>query len=363
LYPGYDKFAIATSETLKIVTIDYQRTIRTLKLNLRVLAKWMLALSFVTIAAFLLSGCEPPATTDHSPVISNFMSEKNAIFPLQHSEITCVASDIDGDNLTYEWSANGGSISGEGSTVTWIAPDAVGTYSITVAVSDGNGSQSTSYLSIEVVATHEPIIKDLIFTPQDSDPERLQVRRGEICNIECVASDQDGDVLSYEWSANRGSISGEGPVVTWTAPPADGTYNITVVVTDGRDGESKGSLTIDVKTNHRPIIEKLIIIPEDRDDFNPRASPPKIMMGTSCEIECRASDPDDDELSYEWSIEAARDWTAVGSIDEDDDVAVWTAPLRLSHVIVTVTVSDGSGAKDTDSIVFHVVTSTCILTK
>ncbi|MFC1970011.1 Ig-like domain-containing protein [Chloroflexota bacterium] len=318
---------------------------------------------FLIIAAFLPSGCASPAAINHSPVISNLMSEKYVIFPLQHSEITCVASDIDGDNLTYEWSANGGNISGEGSMVTWIAPDAVGTYSITIAVSDGNGIQSTSYLSIEVVATHEPIIEDLIFTPQDSDPEGLQVRRGEICSIECLASDQDGDVLSYEWSASRGSISGEGPVVNWTAPNADGTYNITVVVTDGRDGESKGSLTIDVKTNHRPIIEKLLIIPEDRDDFNRRASPPKILMGTSCEIECRASDPDEDELTYEWSIDAARDWTAVGSIDEDDDIAVWTAPLRLTYVIVTVTVSDSSGATDTDSVLFHVVTNACVLTK
>ena len=320
-------------------------------------------MSSLIIAAFLFIGCESPAAINHSPVISNLVSENNVIFPLQHSEITCLASDIDGDNLTYEWSTNKGSISGEGSMVTWIAPDAVGTYSITIAVSDGNDSQSTSYLSIEVVATHAPIIKDLIFTPQDSDPEGLQVRRGEICSIECVASDQDGDVLSYEWSASRGSFSGEGPVVNWTAPHADGTYNITVVITDGRDGERKGSVTIDVKTNHRPNIEKLIIIPEDRDDFNPGASPPKILMGTSCEIECRASDPDEDELTYEWSIDAARDWTAVGSIDEDDDIAVWTAPLRLTYVIATVTVSDSSGATDTDSVLFHVVTNGCVLTK
>jgi hypothetical protein len=334
-----------------------------MKLNLCLPIRWMLALSFLIIAAFLLNGCESPAATNHSPVISNLLSEKNVIFPLQHSEITCVASDIDGDNLTYEWSASGGSIYGEGPVVNWTALHDAGNYTITVSVIDGNGSQSTSYLSIEVVPTHEPIIEDLIFTPQDSAPERLLVRRGEICNIACVASDQDGDVLSYEWSANRGSISGEGPVVNWTAPHADGTYNITVVVTDRRDGESKGSLTIDVKTNHPPIIEKLIITPEDRDDFNSRASPPKIMMGTSCEIECRASDPDDDELSYEWSIEAAKTWTAVGSIDEYNDIAVWTAPLRLTYVIVAVTVSDDSGATDTDSVVFHVVTNGCVLTK
>jgi len=323
----------------------------------------MPVLSFLIIFALLITGCESPAATNSPPVIDSLISEKDVIFPLQQSEITCLASDLDGDSLTYEWSASGGRISGEGHLVSWTAPDTAGNYTITISVHDGNSSESTSCLGIEVIATHEPVIEDLVFTPQDSDPERLLVHRGEVCSIECIASDLDGDVLSYGWSASRGSISGEGSVVTWTAPHKDGTYNITVVVTDGRGGESSDSLTVDVKTNHPPIINELIVIPEDHDDFNYRASPPKIMMGTSCEIECRASDPDDDELSYQWSIEAASGWTALGSIDEYDNVAVWIAPLKLTYVIVTVTVSDDRGGQDTEEAVFHVVTSRCILTK
>jgi len=83
--------------------------------------------------------------------------------------------------------------------VTWTAPDAEGTYAVTVAVSDGNGSQNISYLSIEVVETHAPVIEDLTITPEDSDPEGLQVHREEICYIVCVASDQDGDAL-MQWA-------------------------------------------------------------------------------------------------------------------------------------------------------------------
>ena len=248
--------------------------------------------------------------------------------------------------------------------VTWTAPDVEGTYAVTVAVSDGNGSQNISDLSIEVVETHAPVIEDLIITPEDSDPEGLQVHRGEICYIVCVASDQDGDELSCEWSTDGGSISGEGRTVTWTAPGAEGTYTITVIVTDGQGGESKDSLTIDVITNHRPVIEDLVITPlEDDENFNLRKM--KIIEGTSCEIECIASDSDDDELSYEWSAEPAREaFTAVGSLDEDDYIAVWTAPSRSpSEVIITVTVSDGRGGRDTEEIVFHVVSVDCALTK
>ena len=91
-------------------------------------------------------------------MIGNLVSEKNVIFPLQHSKITCFASDIDSDNLTYEWSANGGSIAGEGPIVTWTAPYADGTYNITVVVTDGLGGESKSSLTIDVKTNHRPII-------------------------------------------------------------------------------------------------------------------------------------------------------------------------------------------------------------
>jgi PKD repeat protein len=67
------------------------------------------------------------------------------------SAIQCTASDPDEGKLSYAWSANGGNISGEGSAATWVAPNAFGTYTITVTVSDGRGGEATE--TIEIVVT------------------------------------------------------------------------------------------------------------------------------------------------------------------------------------------------------------------
>jgi len=183
------------------------------------------------------------------------------------------------------------------------------------------------------------------------------------CHIECIASDPDGDELTYEWSSEGGDISGEGSEVTWTAPGATGTYTVTVVVTDGLGGESSSSLSINVGVNHPPLVEDLIITPEERDAFN--YDKMKIYEGKSCDIECIASDPDGDHLSYQWSanVPPGSYWSAVGSISGEGSSVTWTAPSRLSEVAVSVTVSDGRGGWDTKSIVFHVVTCYCVLNK
>lgn len=64
--------------------------------------------------------------------------------------------------------------------------------------------------------------------------------------VECSARDPDGDELSYAWSVDGGEITGEGAVGNWVTPDANGTYTITVTVTDGRGGQDTKSLEIKV---------------------------------------------------------------------------------------------------------------------
>ena len=76
-------------------------------------------------------------------------------------------------------------------------------------------------------------------------------------NISCFATDRDGDQLSYNWSASGGTINGAGANITWTAPPAAGSYNVTVTVSDGRGGTVTRQVTITVRTNRPPVITNL----------------------------------------------------------------------------------------------------------
>jgi len=102
-----------------------------------------------------------------------------------------------------------------------------------------------SILFYTMLANHRPAITSL-----EAEPER--VLPSGSCQIVCTASDRDGDELSYNWSASGGGINGEGATVTWTAPNSEGSYNVTVTVTDGRGGEVMNQVTITVSYQEQP---------------------------------------------------------------------------------------------------------------
>ena len=84
------------------------------------------------------------------PVIDSLTAEKQEVTTAKTSAIECIASDPDGGELSYIWSASGGNITGEGAAVTWVAPNAYGTYTITVIVTDDRGEEATQSIDIEV---------------------------------------------------------------------------------------------------------------------------------------------------------------------------------------------------------------------
>jgi len=202
---------------------------------------------------------------------------------------------------------------------------------------------------------HPPIVENLTASEGHVIP-------ASSCWVECICSDPDGDELNYEWASDGDSISGDGSNITWIAPDEVGTYNITVIVTDGHGGEGKGLLTINVAVNHRPVIEDLIVMPEQDGDVRECSEEPgkyKILKGKSCDIKCDASDPDKDKLSYKWLVTG--NWTDGGEIfGRRFAVVTWTAPKEKDRgITITVKVSDGKGGTDTESIVFEVATCRC----
>ena len=98
-------------------------------------------------ACTILSGCVQP---NNPPVIAELRADSTQVRPSTNCEIACLAVDVDGGNLTYTWSANGGTFSGEGATINWLASTAEGTYTITVNVTDDRGGQVSEALNITV---------------------------------------------------------------------------------------------------------------------------------------------------------------------------------------------------------------------
>jgi len=198
--------------------------------------KWLARLTIPIVAILLISGC---ALFNQPPVISSLTADVEQVSTSSGCLVRCAASDQDGDELSYTWSASGGNFSGEGAIVTWVAPEEIGAYTITVEVTDGRGGEDTAQLTIDAIINYPPIIESLTAKPSP-------VREGKTSTIECVASDPDEDELSYLWSTTRGNISGEGATVIWTAPNVCGTYIITVTVADGRGGEVSEELEVEV---------------------------------------------------------------------------------------------------------------------
>jgi hypothetical protein len=159
-------------------------------------------------------------------------------------------------------------------------------------------------------------------------PSATSVARGESCTVSCVASDPDDDAITYAWSATGGAVSGTGNSITWTAPTTEGSYSVTVTVSDGEEAASD-SCNISV-VNTPPVISSL----------TPSATelPPE----GSCTIGCAANDADGDSLTYTWSATG-------GAITGTGDSADWTAPATEGTFTISVEVSDGHGGTTSGS--------------
>jgi hypothetical protein len=184
------------------------------------------------------------------PTITSLVADADWTTPSGSLQVTCTASDPDGDELSYEWSTTGGNISGTGPEVNWIAPQEVGMYDITVVVKDGYDGEDARLVTLSVTLGTPPIIEGLIVTAEHSYLREslfgydYDVLHGMEYDIECIASDTSIG-LSYEWSCTGGSISGQGSMITWTAPEQSSVaITVTVTVSDIADNEVNESIDL-----------------------------------------------------------------------------------------------------------------------
>jgi hypothetical protein len=227
---------------------------------MRIMKSGLGLLVLVVLIALLGSACGPKATPSPTPggnqlpVVSSLSAAKTQLYPSANTEIKCMASDADGDQLDFQWACTGGNFSGAGPMVMWQAPPNYGTYTITVTVSDKKGGSAQSSLNVTVGANQSPVISSL-----SANPSALLY--GASTTVTCIANDPDGDAVRYSWSASEGSVSGVGNTVTWVAPNKGGTFTVTVIVNDSKGGETKGSVVIPVSASVktvtiRPIAEE-----------------------------------------------------------------------------------------------------------
>ena len=142
------------------------------------------------------------------------------------------AVDPEGGLLSYSWQSGAGQLQPRDTVASWATPPIAGSYRVYWQVTDDQGLTDTTSLLLKVVPeiNRAPSIEDF-------HPMNKYTGTNSALTIICKASDPNGDTLSYTWSSNAGTITGEGSLINWTAPSVEGIYSIQVSVDDGR-GES-----------------------------------------------------------------------------------------------------------------------------
>jgi subtilisin family serine protease len=190
---------------------------------------------------------------NHRPEITYFAVEPNVTTAGSTCRVRAVAIDIDEEILEYELSVDDGEISGDGPIWDWTAPTYPGKYYFNLAVTDPSGGKDTASAFVVVeegLPNRPPVITSF-------KAGKNIVAIGSTTTLRVVAIDQDGDDLTYDYSAERGTVQGTGEEVIYQAPSQPVNDKVTVVVDDGKGGTDSRFIEIDVREvaiNSPPVI-------------------------------------------------------------------------------------------------------------
>ena len=182
---------------------------------------------------------------NHPPTISSLTANPSSVDISQTTTITCIASDPDGDPLTYHWTKNVGSFEGNtsGPSVTWRAPSTADIYTILCAVSDGEGGEDNESINIVVKPDEKEEIENVLekFGSAMNNENWGKAKTYCVPNSQAVGSvDEYASAINElnslcdewdfqcNWSSNEGTIVISGSNATATTPGASCTMTCVV---------------------------------------------------------------------------------------------------------------------------------------
>jgi hypothetical protein len=91
------------------------------------------------------------------PVVNSVTSAATAVASGSSNVVNCLASGGDAP-LAYAWQATGGTVTGSGNTVTWIAPSTSGFYTLTCTVTDRQNQTASGTLVLGVTTSNGKLL-------------------------------------------------------------------------------------------------------------------------------------------------------------------------------------------------------------
>jgi predicted phosphodiesterase len=268
------------------------------------------------------------------PVIDSLVLSSSNVTPGATITATVTAHDPDaGDTLTYAWtvSPKGSVFSAPTATTTnWTAPTTAGAYTLTIAVTDNHGATASASVVVNVSTSNGvgqaslsvnlntwPVVTNMVAAPS-------YLVLGKPTNLTVVASDADGDPLTFAWTSTCAAGTFSNPMAaatTFTLPAGDSDTNcsISVAVSDGRGGSTNGQVALPVGA---PAAVSSPVFTGSSQ------SPNVVTPGMSVTFQVTASDPQSSALTFTW---IALTGTVSGQTNTANSSQItWTAPAGAS---------------------------------
>ena len=250
-----------------------------------------------------------------------------------------------GDQLTYAWTLKSAPAASKAAIAAADAlkatfaftPDLEGDYKLELTVSDSKGLKSAPPAAVVITASN-----DVNFPPTATVKAPGEVEIKSTLKLDgSGTSDPDGDKLTFAWSivaAPHGStaaLTGATAPVATLVPDLIGNYVFALVVTDDH-GKASDPVNVTVKAVDIDGAPTAVAV----------ARPDKIETGRVVTLDATGSkDPENDPLSYTWTIVSKPAQSAVTLSDARAPKPSFTADLEGTYVLGLVA-SDGKKSSD-----------------
>jgi len=207
----------------------------------------------------------------------------------------------------------------------------------------------SALVSLTAVATISGLSCQLATSVVANAGPNQTVSPGATVTLDGSASfDRNGDPLNFAWTQVSGASvtlnEADTAMPTFVAPDQDGVLVFRLTVSNGQGGAASDTVTVNVGSegNQPPTADA--------------GADQTVAGGSTVDLDGSASsDPDGDPLSFSWTQTAGSAVTLTGA---DTATPSFTAPNAIATLTFELTVDDGNGGVDTDSVNVNVANQT-----
>ncbi|MBI2060076.1 MAG: carboxypeptidase regulatory-like domain-containing protein [Nitrospirae bacterium] len=163
---------------------------------------------------------------NHCPMVAITGATRTLV--ARHVSLAVSGSDQEGDPISYNWSASGGSLDRRtGEEVIWTAPRSAGDYDVSVCASDGQCAKSCATARINVGEEAEKAT-----FPACGISGPTLASGGSVVGLWAATYDPNAFPVKVQWSATGGTFPiPEGALANWSAPAQSGMYTVSAKAT------------------------------------------------------------------------------------------------------------------------------------